>query len=383
MFSKCVVVIVCLLSVVNVKAQMSVASPDGTVRATLVSHKKRFPFSRTIKNEYMSVNVVFDNKTVVNEKEMNMTVKSKGKRYVFGKSDIVDLVTEGQKSASSDNACSELSDMAGLYNSIRISTTAGITLEVRAYNNGVAYRYLVAGYPDAYKILTMTNVFNAYSGIADYGTFEGDISIPWKTLTKQEATKGKNVEITKNMHPSYNNTMNVLSWRDALSTVTVGINNNWYVGGSWKDVDNDYSFTADMTYKHLYAGVTYSPCCEHIYIFYDEGYYPFEKTIGSIHAWSLGGRLSFNLPVQCGYNIWSIAPYASFSLMHLNQHGATRAGYETPHPHQRYLVGPGMKIQMSIRGNITFGVNYEYSFFTSSKSAHGRHTFGLSLGHLF
>jgi hypothetical protein len=246
----------------------------------------------------------------------------------------------------------------------------------------VAYRFRVSGYTDEYKILEVCNVFPEEKAIAILGTFTGEYVMPWRTMEIEGDNPAEKATTTTYSQATDRGTKHV-SWKDALSSVSVGMSFNWYNGDTWGDIGEDHTITADFTYKHLYAGLSYTPCHELQYIHYDKDFWPFEGVIGSIHSWGLGAKFGYNIPLQNGHEVWNISPYVATTLMHLKQHGKTRIGYNTVDKHNHYLVGPGVKVQFATRERITLGVAYEYQFFTDRKAPTGMSSLQFSIGKLF
>ena len=362
-------------------AQFLIQSPNENVRVTLHSNRARKGASKFLVPTKMTMKV-FNQRQMLTDKEIGLTVKSDGHRYAFGKLNITKANNAERQVDHPDTKDPMLANLEGRYNSMMLGTDEGIVLEVRAYNNGVAYRFRVSGYTDDYKILEVCNVFPEEKAIAILGTFTGEYVMPWRTM-EIEGDNPAEKATTKTLSQATDRGTKHVSWKDALSSVSVGISFNWYNGDTWGDIGEDHTITADFTYKHLYAGLSYTPCHELQYIHYDKDFWPFEGVIGSIHSWGLGARFGYNIPLQNGHEVWNISPYVATTLMHLKQHGKTRIGYNTVDKHNHYLVGPGVKVQFATRERITLGVAYEYQFFTDRKAPTGMSSLQFSIGKLF
>ena len=368
------------------KAQYLIQSPDEKVRVTLHSKMRKKKDSKFLVPDKMSMKV-FNERQVLADNEIGLTVKSNGKRVEFGKCSIV----KSYRGIRQIDTQKDITDLMGRYNSILLKTDEGITLEVRVYNNGVAYRFGVSGYEGDYKILDVCNVLPEEKAVAILGTFEGEYVMPWRTM-KIEAEDMNDIRkpaTTKTTSEATDRGTKIVPWRDALSTISVGTAFTWYNGdGIWGNISQDHNIAVDFTYKYLYGGVSYVPCHSTQYIHWSEeenSKYgaPFKNVMGDIHSWNFGVRAGFCLPVQNGYEVWNFIPYVATSVMHLKQHGDTREGYSGLSKHNHYLVGPGVKIQCTLRGGFTLGAAYEYQFFTGSNTPTGMNSLTLSLGKMF
>lgn len=368
------------------KAQYLIQSPNEKVRVTLHSKRTKKKDSKFLVPEKMTMKV-FDEKQVLAEGEIGLTVKSKGKRTEFGRCSIA----KSYRGIRQIDTQKDITDLTGRYNSIMLKTDEGITLEVRVYNDGVAYRFGVSGCEDDYKILDVCNVLPEEKPIAILGTFEGEYIMPWRTMKieAEDMTEPLKPATTKTVSEATERGTKIVPWRDALSSISVGTAFSWYTGdGIWGDISQDHNITVDFTYKYIYGGVSFTPCHSTQYIHWQDeesGKYgtPFKNVMGDIHSWNLGMRAGFCLPVQNGYEVWHFIPYVAASVMHLKQHGDTREGYSGLSKHNHYLVGPGVKIQCTLRGGFTLGAAYEYQFFTGSNTPTGMNSLTLSLGKMF
>ena len=382
-----ILIIIALLSVtVNAQVnQLSVTSPDKATKVTVKikrSTKGRSKFTKPIKK---TIDIVYGNTQLIRNEELNLTLKVNGKRSEFGYAELTEYheMTANDDSLSTDS--SNIKVLSGWYKSLTINTDIGISLEIRVYNNGVAYRYKVARQADEYKILTIPRVFSNEKPIAILGTYTDSYVFPWNIMTIGYNSIDDGIQdiLSINCIDNKPKVAGIVSWKDALSSFSVGSNFSWFTGGNWKNIAQTYSFTADATYKYLYGGITYAPCNELLYIYYGEDYTPFTNVMGSIHSWGLGCRIGFNLPIQNGFNVWNITPYIGTTLMHLFQHGDIRIGSWDVHPHNQYLVGAGIKIQCAVREQISLGISYDYQFFTHKETPLGMNSLGVSLGYHF
>lgn len=365
-------------------AQYYLESPNKDLRVTLHSNRGRRGASVFLVPQKMTMKVFSESEILV-DKEIGLTVKSKGRRYAFGKSEVKRINKSEKQIDHPDTKSDELSNLSGQYNSLTLAMENGIMLEVRAYNNGVAYRFNVTGYPEDYKILEFCDVFPGESPVAILGTFEGDYTSPWHTLKVELPDKSdmraKAKRTTKS--PTYLLGTRFIPWRDALSSISVGSAFNWHVGNTWGDFADYHTFHVDFTYKHLYGGLSFLPCEEIQYIGWDRDFWPFEGMIKGIDAWNVGARVGYCLPVQNCYEVWSFIPYVATTLIHLHQHGQIRYGYKALSHHAHWTVGPGVKVQVAERAGFTIGAGYEYQFFTDKKAPTGMHAVSISLGKTF
>lgn len=365
------------------KAQYLIQSPNEKVKVTLHSKTTRKKDSKFRVPEKMTLKV-FDERQVLADSEIGLTVKSDGKRTEFGKC----YITKSYRGLRQIDTQMEVSELKGRYNSIMLNTDEGITLEVRAYNNGVAYRFGVSGKEGEYKILDVCNALPDEKPIAILGTFEGKYVMPWRTMIIENSDETAPTS-TQTLSEAKDIGTKIVPWRDALSSISVGTAFTWYNGDDiWGNISQDHNIAVDFTYKYIYGGASFTPCHSTQYIHWDEeenSKYgaPFKNVMGDIHSWNFGVRAGFCLPVQNGYEVWNFIPYVAASVMHLKQHGDTREGYSGLSKHNHYLVGPGVKIQCTLRGGFTLGAAYEYQFFTGSNTPTGMNSLTLSLGKMF
>ena len=386
---KVILILLLMLSIPTCRAQFDVSSPNETVHVFLTSNRERKGASRYFVPTYMNMRIAFDIDEMINEKtklktrtritalskEIGLTVKSKGHRYAFGKADLSKYYT------LSGTLEEPIADLKGDFNSAVLVTDVGITLEILVFNDGMAYRFKVSEYPDEYKILEVCDVFPHEKPIAILGTFSGDYVMPWRCIYfKDHHLQSPPPE---KLEETFRPATRIVPWRDALSIFSVGTHINWYHGGAWKGVCQDQNIAVDLTYKHLYGGISFTPCHEILYIRLFQDYEPFLNIYGSIHSWSVSGRFGYNLPIQNGFEIYNISPYVATSLMHLDQHRGFREANNRIDPHHYYLIGAGIKIQVALRQRITFGIGYEHQFFTGEKCPTGMNSVVLSMGRLF
>ena len=384
-----ILILILMLSIPACRAQFIVNSPDTTVHVLLKSNRERKGVSRYLVPTRMNMQISFDNYEVINEglkmkqrkrtvvlnKEIGLTVKSNGRRYAFGKSELEKYYTMAGTHEE------PIAGLKGDYNRAVLTTEAGITLEILVFNEGMAYRFKVSEYPDDYKILEVCDVFPHEKPIAILGTFTGDYVMPWRCMYfKNNKLQSPRPEV---LEETFRPATKIVSWRDALSSFSVGTHFSWYYGGAWQEVSQDQNIAVDLTYKHLYGGISFTPCHEILYVRLFEDYEPFNHIYGSIHSWSVSGRFGYNLPIQNGYEIYNISPYIATSLMHLDQHRGARATNRRIDPHHYYLIGAGIKIQVAIRQRITFGIGYEHQFFTGEKCPKGMNSVLFSIGRIF
>ena len=369
-------------------AQYFVSSPDGSYRVNLQTNRSRKGASKIFVPTRMMMRVSEGVRNVLLSEEIGLTVKSHGKRYAFGKSYIK------QQVSNSGYSQEPIDELTGKYNSLELESEVGIILELKVYNTGIAYRFKITGFPDEYKILEICDVFPNEKGIANLGTLMGDYTSPWRTVEIIEKFGKKVIKEKEKIEDySYENfnasdqfylspATKIIPWRDALSSISIGTHFNWYHGNAWKGLAEENSIDADFIYKYIYAGLSFTPCHEMMYIYYENDFDPFLGVIGSVHSWNLSGRIGFSLPVQSGYEIWNFSPYLTTSLLHLQQHGNTLVGHVKPHPHHYNLMGAGIKVECALRQRLSLGVGYEYQFFTGKKTPSGRSSLVLSFGYL-
>lgn len=379
-----------LALIVNVclcQAQYLLTSPNEELRVALQTNRERKGASKFLVPAKRTLRVQVG-KVVLTNREIGLTVKTDGHRHSFGKLTISNADKSFRMAESAENRDTLLACMKGRYNGLILKTDEGITLELRAYDNGVAYRFKVSGQTGDYKVLDVCNALPDEKAIAILGTFTGEYVMPWRTMVVEKADNNI-MKIGKTHSEAVGRGARIVSWRDALSSISVGTGFNWYGGSGWGDISQDHNVTADFTYKYLYGGLSFTPCHEMQYIVMQDvnkgafGKEPFMGVMGSVHAWTFGARAGFCLPVQSGYEVWSFIPYVAASVMHLKQHGDTRETYSSVSPHNHYLIGPGIKIQCALRGGITLGAAYERQFFTGSNAPSGMNSLIFTLGKTF
>lgn len=365
-------------------AQYLIQSPNEKLRVTLHSNRARKGASKFLVPKKMEM-MVFNEHQILAGKEIGITVKADGHRYSFGKSEIAHANKGTREVDDPKTADPLLADLKGRYNSLTLGTKSGIVLELRVYNNGVAYRFRVSGYDGDYKILDVCDAFPGEKPIAILGTFTGEYVFPWRTMKVEGNGNDDNGEWAdvKISSDAFGRGTRIVPWKDALSSVSVGVSFDWHSGDTWGDFSDTHNIRADFTYKYIYGGISVSPCQEIQYIYYEKDFWPFEKLAGGIDSWSLGARAGFCLPLQNGYEVWNIIPYVAASVMHLHQHGDIRPGYKTLDKHNHYLVGPGIKVQCAFRDGLSMGLGYECQFFTDKKAPTAMHSLLVSFGKTF
>lgn len=380
---KSIAIIVLILHASLCAAQYLLESPDKSVVVTLWSNRGRKGASKFLVPNKMTMNVTFNGRQVLN-KEIGLTVKYDGDRYPFGKAEIVHTNKGMNNMDHPETRDSMLTDMQGRYNSLILGANNGVFLEIRAYNNGVAYRFRVTGYPEDYKILEVCNVFPGEYPIAILGTYEGDVILPWSAMMMDITTIDGEPKVNLTTTSSRKESgMRMIPWRDALSSVSIGFSADWHTGNTWRDFADSQGIHADFTYKNIYGGVNYTRCHEIQYIVYSEDYWPFKGIMGGIHAWKVGLKGGYSINMQKGYNIWNFIPYVGTSMMHLLQHGQTRKGAKSLSHHNHYMVGPGFKLQCAFREQTSLGIACDYQFFTDKKAPTGMGSVIFSIGRSF
>ena len=383
-----IIALMCLSQ--SVHAQYRVSSPDGTIKVELSTHHEQKWIRKFLKPTYMSISVSSYGRPIIDD-EIGVDVKWRGHRYSFGKIDVDLRQNEEGLRESTENRDGALQDFSETYNRLQLGVKPGIILEVRVYNEGVAYQFRVTGIDDDYKVLRLCDPFPNEKPIAIEGTYVGEHILPWSVLNLDEyydngyrPEKGfvETVPADSSLRPS-TSPFRLVSWRDALSTITVGASINMYHGSAWRQMNTDYSYNVNLTYKYLYTGVSFSPCNELLFIPYGRDYKPFDGVMGSIHQWKLGARLGLSLPFQQGMEVWNFTPYVATSLMRIKQHAEPVVGYHKPNLHTQYLVGPGLSIQLAFANHYVWAINYEYQLFTDKLTPKGMHSLGTSFGIMF
>ncbi len=368
-------ILLTLIIALAAHAQYELTSPDGNIQVALRTNRARKGASRFFVPTKMTMDVTKGKRQILMNREIGLTSKCQGRRCSFGKTDIV-LFEEGENLVDLPESKDErLAQMLGSYNCMHLETKEGMLLEVRAYNNGVAYRFTLYGFPSDYKILEVCNAFPHEKPIAILGTFTEDYIMPWRTMVISDNEND-------NQWTDFP-AVKAVSWTDALTSIRVGSGIGWYNGNNWKHISQSHSFMANVIYKHLFTGIGYTPCHELLYLHWDEDYPPFNNVMGSIHQWSLTGRLGYSLPIQNRYDTWTFSAYGVSSLMHLQQHGKLHPRSSAIQKHHYNLVGAGIDIQYSMRGGYLFGVGYEHQFFTGKQCPSGLNSLNFTIGRLF
>lgn len=300
-------ILLCWVVSLDARAQYSLSSPDKTawvVLKTDMSHKFN---SKTLIPKRMRMSVSVKGHHLVRNREIGLTLFANGRRSSFGKSDMVNYSQTKKTISKKDETAFFTAGLEGRYNAMVLESVAGIILEIVMFDNGMAYRFSTSGFADdyEYKILEVTNVFPDDKPNAIFGTFTGDKVLPWHFMLfdQPEANKALADE-WQSLYPSNK----VISWKNALSSVSLGVSTNWISGKRWGGLNNTQSIYADFIYKYLYGGLSVSPCQELLYVFYDYDFDPFTRVIGSIKSWDISGKFGFNLPVQNGYDLWAFSP---------------------------------------------------------------------------
>ena len=368
-----------LLLPLMVQAQYDVTSPDGRIRVRLETVRRRNIKTKLLIKQRMLMNISVDGKRVLHRQEIGLDIKSHGQRYSFGKSDIIKYDVTETPAPFDDIGDSRLTQLGDTCKHMLLQTSTGIILEVIVFDQGVAYRFATTGYADEYKVLNVCNVFPGDKANAILGTFTGHQVFPWRVLNLEDARRPTMVEPDewKLTYPSNK----VVTWKDALSSVSIGCTFNWMAGQRWGEVSESSGIYGDFTYKYLYTGVSLTPCHELLYVYYDHDFPPFTKVIGSVRSWDVSARFGYNLPVQNGYDVWHFTPYVAATYLNLHQHGKTRIGYNDVTNNHHYLVGLGLKVQYMMRERVSLGVGYEHQLFTGRHEPKGRNTLLLTLGY--
>ena len=376
---KFALLLICLLCTMVAQAQYNITSPDGRIRVSLIPKQTRNLDTKVMRTTRMKMSVFVDGKIVVDAQEINLMLYAHGHRYTFGKSDFVNSTATTRPVAFVPGQGDEaIAGMGNRCNRMVVQSATGITLEVLAFDTGVAYRFSVEGMDGEYKILNATDVFPYEKPNAIVGTFTGDQVLPWRTMrigeTEEQAAAA---DVWEQTYPS----RKLVSWRDALSSVSVGMTTNWMADNAWKGPSQSHGIYVDYIYKHLYGGLSFTPCHQLLYVYWEGDYAPFTNVMGSIHSWDVTARFGYNLPVQFGYNVWSFAPYATATYLALRQHDNPHPGFQKLSNRSHTLVGLGLKVQYMMHERISLGVGYEYQFFTGSMEPTGRSTLLLSIGY--
>jgi len=308
------IIILLLMALVSISAHAQnqnyfVTSPDGKTQVTINSKRYKIIGQYITSPPVMVMSVRIGGKKVVTEKEVGINIKASGHMIRFGRTEVDSVTRHSNLVDTSTDYEPGLQDLKGRYNQIEITKGKYTTLEVRVYNSGIAYRFHISGIADDYKILDMTRVFPHDIQLANYGTIIGDITLPWRSMTTDQALYyAENGEKAVIEDDPYRSVRQVIPWRDALSSVSVGATANWYNGGCWKYVGMDWGVAVDYTYKKLYTGFAVTPSYVIMEIPRDRSWYPFEGVAGRIKAWSLTAKLGYSLPVQVGLETFNFQP---------------------------------------------------------------------------
>ena len=367
-------------------AQYSLESPNNEIRVSFETNRSRKGLTSYLVPKIMKMKVATGHEVLTN-KEIGITVKSKGRRHSLGKGDVKYINRERNLLDHPDAVDSFLVHLTGRYNNLVLAMDNGIMLEVRAYNNGVAYRFIVSGYPEDFKILDVCDVFPRENPVAIQGTYEGEYISPWSVMKVEYPAIVDYNEKPKSKKTTYSYTVNqrarVVSWRDALSSVSMGYSYNWHAGNTWGDFADYHKFHFDFTYKYIYGAVDFNTCGQLQYIPWGEDFWPFKNVMGQIDSWGMGVSTGFCLPIQRRSDVWSFIPYISTSMMHLHQHRQLTKLERPLDQHNHWLVGPGIKVQLAQREGLVLGFGYEFQFFTDKKSPTGMHSYMMTIGKMF
>ena len=377
---KCLPLLFCLFLTSVIKAQYSVSSPNESAQVNIRIEKAQRFRSKFMRPYRTRMNVSVDGKGLVRNREIGMTVLSHGRRKSFGKSELVDVQRTTSTITGKDRSDLALAGLEGRCNGLVMLSASGIMLEVVVFNQGMAYRYSTKNIADEYKIVEVTNVFPDDKPNAILGTFTGDKVFPWRIMLFNEPEDHeKATDEWATLYPHNK----LVSWKDALPSLSIGLTTHHITGKTWGQVSTTQGVSADFTYKHLYGGLSFTPCQELLYVFYGYDFDPFLGVMGSVHAWDWSARFGYNFPVQNGYDIWSFAPYATATYLNLHQHNKINPTYSDIYEEHHYLVGLGLKVQWMMRQRFSFGMAYEYQFFTGRKEPFGRNTIIVTMGYGF
>ena len=372
-----ILLLLCLFCSMSSKAQFSVSSPDGRVWVSFKAVKERNLDTKLLRAKRMKMTVTANGKAVLENQEIGLVVYSHGHRYSFGKADMVRSTTSTVSVAEENDG--PLAQLGTTCNYMVLESDKGIALELMVFNTGVAYRYSIKGYEGEYKILDVCDVFPNDKPHAILGTFTGDTVLPWRMmhLDEEKDTEMAADDEWKRLYSANK----LVSWKDALSSVSIGFTTNWIAGKAWRDVSQSHGVYADFIYKHLYGGLSFTPCHELLYINWGHDFAPFTNVMGSVRSWDMTGRLGYNLPVQTGRNVWCFSPYATATYLNLHQHGEVHPQATELTNKHHYLVGLGLKVQYMMRERFTLGAGYEFGWFTGKQEPIGRSTLIFTIGY--
>lgn len=363
-------------------AQYSVMSPDESISVNIQQTFTKQYNSKFRTPDKIKMTVTINGDNIVNKREIDITIKSHGKRYSFSKSPIkTHNIKSGRTLKLEDDPDGLLSLFDNRYNSIYLETETGIGIDIYVFDNGVAYRYRVNGHDDEYKILNKTNILPSDAGLAILGTYTGKKVLPWSTLLIDNDGGYQNLSMAY-WNTEYPSTK-IVSWKDALSSFSIGFSFNSMSGKTWGNTGETSSLNADFTYKYIYGGLSFTPCQEIQYIYFEKDFAPFDGIVGSIHSWDITGKLGFSLPLQCGSDVWNFTPFGTATYLNLRQHGPTHPLFHALQNRDHYLLGMGMKISYTMKERITVGIGYERQFFTGTAEPSGRNVYSLTMGYTF
>ena len=375
---KYVLLLLCLLSSFVAKAQYAVSSPDDNSHVQIKSTRKRTYRSKFTRPSGLFIDIQAKGKRVVRNREIGLDLYSHGRRYPLRKSQLKVTYFANAALAAADRDTLYKAGLQGRCKGMLLESEKGVFIEVVVFNNGMAYRYSTKDIKDEYKILNVCPVLPDDKANAILGTFTGDMVFPWCVLRFEEDNSLTTVmDEWQYKYPSNK----LVSWQDALSTFSIGYTTNWITGKGWGDVSKTNGVYADFIYKHLYGGLSFSPCQQLIYIYYGYDYDPFLGVMGGIHSWDMSLRFGYDFPIQNGYDVWHFAPYAVATYLNLHQHGKIHPTYSDVEKKNHGLLGLGLKIQYQMRERFTLGAGYEYQLFTGKKEPTGRHSWFLTIGY--
>ncbi len=370
--------LLCMLISIASMAQYSVSSPNKKTQVKLNTMTRVEINTRSLIPYRMNLDLTSDGVSLIRKKEIGLEIMSHGKRYSFGKSPMRAYHVSPSPEYVKDTDDERFIMLGEKYSRLTLETETGIVLEMLVFNEAVAYRYTVKGY-DRYKILDMCNVFPSDNDYAILGTFDGEMTLPWHIYSWNDTYKyDKQQDEWKNRYVSNR----IVSWKDALSYCSFGVTFNSLTGDAWGEVSESSSLYADFAYKYVYAGVSFTPRYELLYVYDKYDFDPFINIGGGVKSWDISGRLGFNIPVEIGNNVWDITPYAAATYLNLGQKGNNPKYAKLTNKHH-YLAGLGLKVQCMMRGRMSLGLGYEYQFFTGSKEPCGRRSLYFTIGHGF
>ena len=287
----CFFFLLCLMIPLCAKAQYSVSSPNMLAKVDFTTDRRTGLRSKFLRSEKVRITVIANGELYFHSREIGLEIYAHGRRASFGKSDIISGTNTTKTISADDLEVLKKAGLKGRYRGLVLESVAGILLEVVVFNNGMAYRFSTTGFnpEDEYKILNVTDVFPSEHPNGILGTFKGDQVFPWRTMLfdeEEEQEKKTDVDEWEKLYPHNK----VVSWKDALKSVSIGLTTNWISGKRWGNVATTQGISADFAYKHLYGGLSFSPCQELLYVFYEHDFDPFLGVMGSVHAWDCSAR---------------------------------------------------------------------------------------------